>query len=91
MLFDIAINKTAKQSSTYAQFVADGAVDGNRGTDQTKDMCAHTDVEDTNPWWMVDLLAVYYITAIRILNRGMDENEIGRRTRQHLLKLMGMP
>nr|XP_034305619.1 fucolectin-like [Crassostrea gigas] len=77
VLFDIAINKTAKQSSTYAQFVAYGAVDGNRGTDQTKDMCAHTDVEDTNPWWMVDLLAVYYITAVRILNRGMDENEIG--------------
>lgn len=80
VLFDIAMNKTAKQSSTYAQFVADGAVDGNRGTDQTKDMCAHTAVEDTNPWWMVDLLAVYYITAVRILNRGEDNYGFGRKT-----------
>lgn len=77
MLFDIAMNKTAEQSSTYAQFVADGAVDGNRGTDQTKDMCAHTDLNDTNPWWIVDLQAVYYITTVRILNRGMDDYEIG--------------
>lgn len=77
MLFDIAMNKTAEQSSTYAQFVADGAVDGNRGTDQTKDMCAHTDSDDTNPWWIVDLQAVYYITTVRILNRGMDYNGIG--------------
>lgn len=77
VLFDIAMNKTAEQSSTYAQFVADGAVDGNRGTDQTKDMCAHTDSDDTNPWWIVDLQAVYYITTVRILNRGMDYNGIG--------------
>lgn len=77
VLFDIAMNKTAEQSSTYAQFVADGAVDGNRGTDQTKDMCAHTDLNDTNPWWIVDHQTVYYITTVRILNRGMDYNGIG--------------
>lgn len=77
VLFDIAMNKTAEQSSTYAQFVADGALDGNRGTDQTKDMCAHTDLNDTNPWWIVDLQTVYYITTVRILNRGMDYNGIG--------------
>lgn len=77
VLFDIAMNKRAEQSSTYAQFVADGAVDGNRGTDQTKDMCAHTDLDDTNPWWIVDLQTVYYITTVRILNRGMDYNGIG--------------
>lgn len=77
VLFDIAMNKTAEQSSTYAQFVDDGAVDGNRGTDQTKDMCAHTDLDDTNPWWIVDLQTVYYITTVRILNRGMDYNGIG--------------
>uniref|UniRef100_K1PSX3 Fucolectin n=1 Tax=Magallana gigas TaxID=29159 RepID=K1PSX3_MAGGI len=27
---------------------------------------------DTNPWWRVDLLTVYTITSVRILNRGID-------------------
>lgn len=72
MLFDIAINKTAVQSSTFENNVADGAVDGIRGTDLIKDICAHTALNETNPWWMVDLKDVYYITTVRILNRGMD-------------------
>lgn len=69
MLLDIAINKTAVQSSTFENNEADGAVDGNRGTDLKEDFCTHTGENDTNPWWMVDLKAVYFITTVRILNR----------------------
>lgn len=87
MLLDIAINKTAVQSSTFENNEADGAVDGNRGTDLKEDFCTHTGENDTNPWWMVDLQAMYYITAVRILNRGMDKYEVGRKTKQLLNKL----
>lgn len=41
-------------------------------------MCVYIDVEDINFWWMVDFFVVYYIIVVRIFNRGMDENEIGR-------------
>lgn len=80
MLFDIAINKTAVQSSTFENNAADGAVDGNRGTDLKEDFCTHTGENDTNPWWRVDLQAVYHITAVRILNRGEDNYGFGRKT-----------
>lgn len=84
VLFDIAINKTAVQSSTFENNVADGAVDGNRGTDLKEDFCTHTGENDTNPWWMVDLQAVYHITTVRILNRGMDEYGVSRKTKELL-------
>uniref|UniRef100_A0A8W8MMS9 Fucolectin tachylectin-4 pentraxin-1 domain-containing protein n=1 Tax=Magallana gigas TaxID=29159 RepID=A0A8W8MMS9_MAGGI len=49
------------------------AVDGNKGTNHLVDKCTVTGDGDTNPWWRVDLQAVYYITSVRILNRGKDE------------------
>lgn len=70
---DIALGKPSKQSSTFNKFIAKYAVDGNRGTDLIEDMCSHTAGGDTNPWWMVDLQAVYYIKTVRIFNRGMDK------------------
>lgn len=72
VFLDIAINKTAEQSSTFENNKAAAAVDGIRGADLIKDICAHTALNETNPWWMVDLKDVYYITTVRILNRGMD-------------------
>lgn len=78
VFLDIAINKTAEQSSTFENNEAAAAVDGIRGTYLIKDICAHTALNETNPWWMVDLKDVYYITTVRILNRGMDVYGIGR-------------
>lgn len=78
VFLDIVINKTAEQSSTFENNEAAAAVDGIRGTDLIKDKCAHTALNETNPWWMVDLKDVYYITTVRILNRGMDVYGIGR-------------
>uniref|UniRef100_K1QGX3 Fucolectin-1 n=1 Tax=Magallana gigas TaxID=29159 RepID=K1QGX3_MAGGI len=72
VLSDIALGKPAAQSSMYLNYAAESAVDGNRGTDIIQDLCSHTDTSDTNPWWRVDLEAVYSITMVRILNRGMD-------------------
>ncbi|XP_052694448.1 fucolectin-like [Crassostrea angulata] len=73
VLSDLALGKHAEQSSTHLSYGAEYAVDGNRGTNILKDKCAHTYKDDTNPWWRVDLQAVYSIISVRILNRGIDE------------------
>ncbi|XP_052694391.1 neurogenic locus notch homolog protein 3-like [Crassostrea angulata] len=74
VLPNIALGKPAEQSSTLLDYNAADAVDGYNGTEFGVDKwCAHTDDGDTNPWWRVDLQAVYYITSVRILNRGRDQ------------------
>uniref|UniRef100_K1RE62 Neurogenic locus notch-like protein n=1 Tax=Magallana gigas TaxID=29159 RepID=K1RE62_MAGGI len=73
VLPNIAIGKPAEQSSTFHDYNAANAVDGNRGTNFLVHKCAHTADGDTNPWWRVDLQTVYYITSVRILNRGEDQ------------------
>uniref|UniRef100_K1P8A6 Fucolectin-1 n=1 Tax=Magallana gigas TaxID=29159 RepID=K1P8A6_MAGGI len=74
---NLALQRPAKQSSTHAWTgvvtSANLAVDGNNGTDFIVDKCSCTVGGDTNPWWLVDLQAVYSITSVRIFNRGMDE------------------
>nr|XP_034315266.1 neurogenic locus notch homolog protein 2-like [Crassostrea gigas] len=74
VLPNIALRKPVEQSSTYHEYNASYAVDGNRETNFLVHVCTHTADGDTNPWWRVDLMAVYYITSVRILNRGTDAN-----------------
>ncbi|XP_052694961.1 neurogenic locus notch homolog protein 1-like [Crassostrea angulata] len=73
VLSNIAIGKPATQSTTYKDYNATHAVDGNRGTNVDVDTCTFTDYFDTNPWWRVDLQAVFNITSVRILNSGIDK------------------
>lgn len=70
---ELAKGKPAEQSSTFLTYSATLAVDGNRGTNVIEGLCAHTGLADINPWWRVDLQAVYSITSVKILNRGPDE------------------
>ncbi|XP_052691246.1 uncharacterized protein LOC128169121 [Crassostrea angulata] len=76
---NLALNKPATQSSTFTRpeaglnYSANLAVDGNNGTDQVVDKCSHTEDGDTNPWWSVDLQAIYTIKSVRIFNRGIDK------------------
>nr|XP_034315866.1 uncharacterized protein LOC117685540 [Crassostrea gigas] len=76
---NLALHKPATQSSTLTwteaglTYSANLAVDGNNGTDHAVDKCSSTEGGDTNPWWLVDLKAVYSITSVRIFNRGMDK------------------
>nr|XP_034317008.1 EGF-like repeat and discoidin I-like domain-containing protein 3 [Crassostrea gigas] len=88
VLSNIALGKPATQSTTHYGYNAAYAVDGNRGTDIYVDMCTVTDFDDTNPWWRVDLQAVYSIKTVRILNRGIDKYgglaDPGRRRRLYL-------
>lgn len=60
VLSNLALRKPANQSSTLWIHTAEYAVDGNYGTDITQDQCTHTDTDDMNPWWMVDLQTVFH-------------------------------
>ncbi|XP_052694431.1 fucolectin-like [Crassostrea angulata] len=73
ILLNIALGKPATQSTTFKDYNATHAVDGNRGTDIIVDKCTATGSGDRYPWWRVDLQAVYNITSVRILNRGIDQ------------------
>lgn len=81
VLSDLALRKPAHQSSNFRHFTADNAVDGNYGTDIQKDTCTHTESNDHSPWWMVDLQTVYSVTSVRIFNRGLEQDGIGKRTK----------
>lgn len=83
---NLALHKPAKQSSTFTwaeaglNYSADLAVDGNNGTNFVVDKCTSTEGGDTNPWWLVDLRAIYTIKSVRIFNRGMDKWGVGKGT-----------
>lgn len=80
VLPNIALGKPVEQSSTSSSYEAKYAVDGNRGTNFVNDKCASTKDGDTSPWWRVDLQALYSITSVSILNRGLDKYGTGMRT-----------
>ena len=70
---NIALGKPADQSSTlvdaYGAHVATNAADGDFLT------YSHTDCSD--PWWMIDLGAMYPIQTITIFNRWCDDPSDG--------------
>jgi hypothetical protein len=65
---NIALYKPARQSSTFEAGHANRALDGNTSGDWWKRTVTHTN-ETENPWWEVDLLQEYDISAITIYNR----------------------
>uniref|UniRef100_A0A3Q4MIT8 Fucolectin tachylectin-4 pentraxin-1 domain-containing protein n=1 Tax=Neolamprologus brichardi TaxID=32507 RepID=A0A3Q4MIT8_NEOBR len=68
LLYNLALKQKAVQSSTSGTVgIAGKAVDGNRDTNYQR-CCTHTS-EDLDPWWRVDLLAVYKVSAVTIINR----------------------
>ncbi|XP_031135293.1 fucolectin-5-like isoform X1 [Sander lucioperca] len=68
---NVALRGKATQSNRFADMYgfAHNAIDGNRESDYSAGSCTHT-VEQTNPWWRVDLLESYIVTSIIITNRG---------------------
>ena len=73
---NIALRKKAIQSSTHLTAEAGRAVDGDRNPDFFMKSCTHTDrTHDTNPWWIVDLDAVYSVNYIVIYNRNVAQGE----------------
>ena len=71
ILSNLALNKSASQSSTYFGGVASLAVDGNQtGTSATSNPpdLQHT-LNETQPWWQVDLGKKSNLSRIDIYNR----------------------
>ncbi|XP_053533544.1 fucolectin-like [Ictalurus punctatus] len=67
---DVALGGIATQSSVYSNYYqAYFAIDGNRASYFNSHSCSCTN-SDYNPWWRVDLLAVYDISNVIITNRG---------------------
>lgn len=66
---NIALNKTATQSSNYDYATADRAVDGNTSGEFGHGSVTHTQ-NDYRSWWMVDLGENYKIGDIEIWNRA---------------------
>ncbi|XP_064787338.1 fucolectin-like [Oncorhynchus masou masou] len=65
---NVALRGQAVQSSQFSDRNAHYAIDGNRNTNYGS--CTHT-AQETNPWWRVDLLDVYKVTAVTITNRDV--------------------
>ncbi|MEM6630148.1 MAG: discoidin domain-containing protein [Bacteroidota bacterium] len=71
---NLALNKSASQSSTYGNGGAALAVDGNTtGTSPWSADLQHT-LNESQPWWEVDLEQISDIEAINIFNRT-DKNQ----------------
>ncbi|XP_040899833.1 uncharacterized protein si:ch211-215k15.4 [Toxotes jaculatrix] len=67
---NVALRGKATQSYRYGGLGdAYNAIDGNREATFLAGSCTHT-MEQTNPWWRVDLLESYIVTSITITNRG---------------------
>ncbi|XP_070537128.1 uncharacterized protein [Ptychodera flava] len=74
-LENIAFNKTATQSSTDYGGVASLAVDDDVTGDFSGGSCSHT-VEQTDPWWQVDLAGFYDVDTIVITNRNENADRL---------------
>ncbi|XP_066490575.1 uncharacterized protein [Tiliqua scincoides] len=66
---NVAIGGKASQSSTFNKLgLARNAIDGSIAGEFMRGSCIHTDFQH-NPWWIVDLKAVYNVSSVRVSNR----------------------
>ncbi|XP_073692875.1 uncharacterized protein [Garra rufa] len=61
-------NRIATQSSTFDNWLSEKAIDGNRGLYQSFTGCSST-LNETNPWWRLDMHEVYRVSEVVITNR----------------------
>ncbi|ESO96537.1 hypothetical protein LOTGIDRAFT_159952 [Lottia gigantea] len=74
---NLALNKPATHISQYSDLAARRANDGIDGIDSSLGSCSHTagyaaPVPESHPWWEVDLLQEYYISAVAISHPSYD-------------------
>lgn len=65
---NVALGKTASQSSTAHGGSAARAVDGNSDGNYNAGSVTHTN-SDANPWWQVDLGQNYFVVSVDVWNR----------------------
>ena len=81
-LSNLALNKSATQSSVVFGGTAVKANDGNINGDFNLASVSATDFEN-NPWWEIDLGAVYEIESVNIWNR--TDNRVDRLSNYYVL------
>ncbi|XP_067256480.1 uncharacterized protein [Chanodichthys erythropterus] len=64
-----AVGGAVIQSSTSGDWFAEKAIDGNRGLQQSNAFCSST-LNETNPWWRLDMRNVYQVSRVVITNRN---------------------
>ncbi|XP_078588379.1 uncharacterized protein LOC144869188 [Branchiostoma floridae x Branchiostoma japonicum] len=65
---NLALGRSATQSSTGSDGYAPRAVDGNTSGDWGHGSCTHTTTQ-SNPWWRVDLGSARTVFAVKVYNR----------------------
>lgn len=67
---NVALKGDAAQSSTLSFAAASKAIDGRRNSFYSQGFCSHTAGNEANPWWRVDLRKSYFVTSVKVTNRG---------------------
>ncbi len=66
---NVALQGTASQSSTYTDAIASRAIDGKTDGAYQKHSVSHTNTNDTDPWWEVDLGKAFPLDYVTLWNR----------------------
>ncbi|XP_073692868.1 uncharacterized protein [Garra rufa] len=69
LIGNLASDGTVTQSSTSEDWIAEKAIDGNRGLQRLGTGCSST-LTETNPWWRLDLTHTYSIIQVVVTNRN---------------------
>ena len=72
---NLALSKSASQSSDYGNAYPVRAVDGNTDGIWSSSSCTHTE-QTTNPWWRGDLGSSQHVSEVFIVNRVKHENRL---------------
>ncbi|XP_071096402.1 CD209 antigen-like protein 2 [Haliotis cracherodii] len=67
---NFALGKPATTSSTWVSYNGSLATDGNTDGDWESESCFATNIQDSAPWWMVDLEQVITVDNVVIYNRA---------------------
>lgn len=95
---NVAMNGSAKQSSTTYDGEAKRAIDGNAHGDFAKGGQTHSEEGEDHPWWELDLKSGQPVSEIAVWNRQGYEDRLNGFTltvfdadRQELFKKTGIP
>ena len=72
---NLALSKSASQSSDYGNAYPVRAVDGNADSDWSSSSCTHT-YKTTDPWWRGDLGSSQHVSEVFIVNRIKHGNRL---------------
>ncbi len=85
---NIALSGTATQSSTANGGVASRAIDGNSHGEWGRGTTTHTEIDEMNPWWELDLGRVEPIQNIVLVNRNDPVSDLGKRLNGFRLSIL---